>query len=243
MATTINTFTQQVEILLGPDDSNTELNDVQIQTFVKAAVERFSRDQPDETTEDESGDAGKYYDIANLLGSWVEGFSAIIAIEYPAQAISADAEPTYLENEDFQDDYWQGGTRYLFLPNHAPAATETMRIKYTVPYTWASSPEQTTTPTQDFYAICNLAAGYACQAIATKYSRTSDSTIRADSASHSSRADWFARRAREYIGFYETHLGLDKDQRVQGAGEFVDTDTLPGWPSSRRYLFHGADTR
>lgn len=247
MATTLATFNTQVQILLGPNDATTELSSAQIDAMIKAAVERYSHDAPDDLAEDESGDGGRYYDIASLLGSWVEDFSSITRIEYPAQAIADDEIPQYLGKEDWRDDYWQGGTRYLFLPNHSPAATETMRIEYTIPYVWTDpgGGEQTTTPAQDFYAICHLAAGLCCQAIAAKYSRTSDSTITADSARHTSRAAEFARRAREYISFYENHLGLGDAgaDTIKGAGEFVDMDTAPSWPTGRRYLFHHRDTR
>jgi hypothetical protein len=247
MATTVEEFRAQVEILLGPDDANTELNDAQLETIVKAAVERYSNDRPSNVIEDEVGDAGKYYGLVALLASWVEGFSRITKIEYPASAVSADTDPQYLSDEDWRDDYWAGGLRYLFLPNHAPAATETMRINYTAPYVWSGQPNQTTTPTQDFYAICNLAAGLSCQAIATKFSRTSDASIRADSVSHSTQAGEFSRRAKEFIALYEQHLGIGGDDGkpafVPGTGAFIDFDTQPGWTPGRQFLFHDSRTR
>lgn len=243
MATTLPTFRNQVEILLA--DDNTELSDYDIDELVRSAVERYSKDAPDDSTDDVTGDDGRYYDITAQLSSWVEGFSRIEEIEYPAITVADDEVPVYLDDEDWRDDYWAGGTRYLFLPNHSPAATETMRIKYTIPYTWTGSPDQTNTPTQDFYAICNLAAGLCCQSIAAKYSRSSDSTMAADSVNHMTRAQEFARRAREFIGFYNEHMGLGDDGSAfqPAAGDFVDLDTAPGWPIGRDYLFHGKETR
>lgn len=242
MAFTKSTFRNQVEILIGPDDANLELSDFNLDNVIEAALERYSRDAPDDSTDDVTGDGGRYYDIETSLSSWSEGFSQVVEIEYPAQAIADDEVPQYLDEDDWRDDYRQGGTRYLFLPNHAPAATETMRIKYTIPYTFVSN--STDVPAQDFYAVCNLAAGLACQAIATKYSRTSDSTIAADSVNHIPRAQEFARRARDYIGFYEEHLGLGDEPDFQhAAGNFVDLDTSPSWPTGRRYLFHGRESR
>lgn len=246
MTTTINVFQAQVEILLGPDDSRTELTDLDIQKMVKAAVERYSRDTPDSITEDEAGDGGKYYALSGLA-SWVEDSSRITAIEYPAEAISADTPPQYLEDEDWRTDYYDGATQYLFLPNHNPASGETMRITYTAPYTWSGSPEIISTPSKDFYAICQLAAGLCCQAIATKYSRTNDSTITADSVAHIPRSSQFAARAKMYIEQYETHLGLGgndgKPPFQQGTGTFIDMDTEPTWGPGRQFLFHGKGTR
>lgn len=246
MATNISTFLAQVEILLGADDSNTELDDSEIQANIKAAVERYSRNRADEATTDVTGDGGKYYDIATDLTSWVEGFSSITSIEYPAATVASDEAPVYLDPDDWNENYWASSTRYLYLPNHAPAATETMRITYTAPYTFDGS-DNTDVPTQDFYAVCQLAAGLCCQAIATKYSRTNDSTIAADAVNHTSRAAEFAQRARDYIGTYEEHMGLatgdDGLPLVPPDGEFVDWDTAPSWPLGRRYLYHGPETR
>lgn len=248
MATNLSVFLAQVEILLGPNDSNTELSDANIEAMIKAAVERYSHDAPDDVTADVTGDGGKYYAIATALTSWVEGFSEVLTIEYPAEAIANDDIPDYLEPDDWDDNYKQGGTRYLFLPNHAPAATETMRINYTVPYTFTGDPSATDTPTGDFYAICHLAAGLSCQAIAAKYSRTSDSTIAADSVNHTSRASEFARRAREFIAFYEQHMGISSgadggESREPSASDWVDLDTTPTWTLGRQYLFHTTRTR
>jgi hypothetical protein len=244
MTTSLSTFVTQVSILLGPNDL-TELTDNEIRTLVKAAVERYSKDEPADVTEDEAGDGGKYYAVTGLA-SWIEGYSHVVSIEYPALAVSADTNPQHLDPEDWQDSYWVGSARYLFFPNHAPATGENFRVTYTAPYVWTA--DVTNTPTNHFYAICNLAAGLACQAIATKYSRTNDSIISADSVGHTSRAMEFARRAREYIGLYEEQLGLgdgsgDGPGFVQAAGAFVDLDTAPGWTIGRQYLFHGRGTR
>jgi hypothetical protein len=262
-----------------------------------SAVERYSTDKPDAYTEDVSGDGGRYYAMSSLT-YWSEGFSRVTQIEYPAATVSSDETPVYLEPEDWQDDYWaeisSTHTRHIYLPSHAPAATDTMRITYTVPYLWTAGGSEstaitqathgfalndyvyldgstyyaagdirnathqvttrtdentfkvkilsTTTPREDFFAICHLAAGLCCQAVAAKYSKLGDSTISID-ATGVERADKFAARAREFIALYEEHLGLGKEQEQYPAGEFVDWDTSPSWPSDRGYVFHGKGTR
>jgi hypothetical protein len=295
MAITLTVFRAQVDGLLVADDN--ELSQLRRDRLIKAAVERYSHDRPDELTTDISGDGGKYYDIATLLTSWIEGFSRIVAIEYPAPTVASDEAPTYLDPEDWDDDYWDGTTRYLYLPNHAPSAAEAMRVRFVAPYDWTAATPTTalaqvahgfsvddfvyldddnkwqsatdariTThqvsavadvdnftvkaleidpPTQDFFAICNLAAGLCAQAISDKYSRTSDSTIAADSVDHLSRADQWSRRARELMALYADHLGIGGDDgtMAHAAGDFVDWDTAPGWPSGRRYLYHSQETR
>jgi len=140
MAITLDTFKAQVDNLLSAD--NNELAVLARYRNIKAALERYSRDMPDDYVEDEVGDGGKYYKLTGtsaVLANWIEGFSRVMEIEYPAVTIASDGTPVYLQPEDFRDDYWQGGDRYLFLPNHSPAATETMRIRFGVPYDWTAS--------------------------------------------------------------------------------------------------------
>jgi hypothetical protein len=205
--------------------------------MVKMAIERYSHDAPEEITEDESGDGGKYYAITGL-SSWQEGFSQVKAIQYPAQAVSADENPTYLEPEDWDDNYRDGSVRYLFFPNHTPAATETFRVTYTATYQISS--EAYSIPPGDFFAVCNLAAHFACLALATKYARTNESLINADSVDHGGRSGRFLQTARQFERAYLEHMDLTGDgdaSKEKPAGEFVDWDTMPS--PRRRYLFHG----
>ena len=110
---------------------------------ITSAVEKYSGDRPDLVVAEVTGDDGRYYPIASNLSAWVEGLSRIEQIEYPAATVASDETPTYLGSEDFQDDFWALAdgtqTRYLYLPNHAPATTETMRITYSAPYAWSAS--------------------------------------------------------------------------------------------------------
>ena len=295
MALLLSVFRTQVDALITADaDIFSQVNrDRQVQ----AAVERYSKDAPDTQTDDVTGDGGKYYVVTTELSSWVEGFSRITDIEYPAATIASDETPQYLNPEDFQDDYWADvsgtQTRHLYLPNHSPASTETMRITYTVPWPWAASSTTTAVvqeahgfsvddyvyldstwqeaadirnathqvtaaadadnftaavlevdiPTSDFFAVCHLAAGLICQDVAARYARTSDSTILADSVGHTTRSEQHARRAKEFFALYEKHLGLGEEADTKAAGDFVDWDTAPGWPSGRDYIFHGRGVR
>lgn len=206
------------------------------QDIVPAAVERYGHDRPEDVTTDVTGDGGRYYGITASLASWVEGYSTITSIEYPAITIASDDVPVYLDNDDWDDDYWVADTRYLFLPNHAPASTETMRIRHTVPYVETSG--EYNIPARDFYALGHLLASMYCQSLAIRYSKTTDSGIAADSVGHTSRAGEFSARARELEKVYLNHMELDKDQDLRPAGEFINWDTDTG-DGRRRYMFWG----
>ncbi len=226
-------FLEQIDALIQADDN--ELAQVDRSRILASAIERYSHDRPDEITEDESGDGGRYYAITGLA-SWVDDFSHIISIQYPAPTVASDETPVYLDAKDWDDDYYDGSTRYIFFPNHSISSGEAFRVRYTAPY--AKSSGAYATPSQDFYAICNLAAGLTCQSIAVKYARTHDSSISVDSNDHAGRSERFAARARELIGYYNEHMNLitgDAASRQGPAGVFVDLDTSP---RGRRYLVH-----
>jgi len=141
MTIALATFRTQTQSLI--PDYDTELTDEQCNRAVRAAVEQYSADFPDEEYDDVSGDAGQYYALSTSLDNWTEGFSRIVSIEYPAATVASDEAPVYLDPEDWRDDFWAADVRYLYLPNHAPAATETMRIRYTKPYAWAGGGSET----------------------------------------------------------------------------------------------------
>jgi len=239
MATALSVFLAQVDALVSAGDDI--LAEASRNAMIKAALEQYSKDKPKRIAEDEMGDGGKYYVLAGtgaVLANWVDGFSRIIDIEYPAKAVSEDVLPQYLEPEDWRDNYYVASIRYLFFLNHAPAATETIRVTFTVPYEFANDPEDTDTPAQDFFAICNLSAAMVCEALAAKYSKTSDSTIGADAVGHPKRGIEYATRAQEFRTLYEQHAGLGEEAAVKAASKFADLDTAPGWPVGRQYVFH-----
>lgn len=239
MTYTIDQLLTQVDYLLAANDN--ELATAARTAQIESAIERYSRDVPEEITADVVGDAGKYYPVAANLTSWSEGFSRILTIEYPAQAVSSDETPQYITG--WNDNYRDGSNvRYLFLPGHAPAATDTMRITYTAPY--VASGGAYDIPPIDFNAVCQLAAGYCCLAIANKYARTSDATITADSVDHAGRSERFRAQAREWFKLYEEHIGLiksslsdsgggDESVRDAPATEFVDFAGLVGLQRGR----------
>lgn len=142
MAFPISVFKAQLDANLETKTSTAIYADLLRYRQIKAALETYSHDKPDTYTEDESGDGGRYYVLEGagaVLENWVDDFSRVLGVEYPAATIASDEAPVYLDDEDWRDDYESGGLRYLYLPNHAPAATETMRITFTVPYEWTES--------------------------------------------------------------------------------------------------------
>lgn len=138
MTTALSLFQTQVGYQV--QATTGELPTVNLIEMVKGAVEEYSRDLPDFRVKDVTGTASRYYVLSTILDRWDEDFSRVVALEYPAAAIASNETPVYLEPEDWIDDFWAEvssvQTRHLYLPYHEPAATETFRVRYTLPYFW-----------------------------------------------------------------------------------------------------------
>lgn len=113
-----------------------EMDTISLNQQIKQAVSAYSQDKPDTVASDFSGDGGKFYNLTSSLTSYADGFSRIKTISYIAATIASDESPNYLEAGDWDEDFYAGGIRYLFFPNHSPAATETVRATYSALYSW-----------------------------------------------------------------------------------------------------------
>jgi hypothetical protein len=240
MAFTLTAIHAQVAILINAQE--TDLPSASIDAIIKNdTLQRFSRDIPARVSADVTGNGTKYYILVGsgtVLSRWVDEFSSIISIEYPAADVALNETPNYLIPDDWRDDYQAGGYTYLRLPNHTPAATEKMRIIYSAPWLFSGSPESLDIPAQYFSAYCYLAASCCCTAISARYSRTNDSTIGADSVNHLSRAQEWANRAKDYMKNYLLWVGNDSEQPAAPAAAFVEIESGPRNPAGARYLYH-----
>jgi len=232
MSTALTEFNAQVDVELS-GVSDTEFASDSRDAMIKKALERYARDRPGEPTDDIDGDGGRYYALSGLDG-WDDDFSGIVKVEWDAKAVSEDDVPAYLEDDDFGI-YDDGTNKYVVFAWKLQSG-KAARVKYTVPYAFSGSPKAVDTPTTDFYAICALAAALCCQALAAKYGQLGDSTISADVVDYRTKSEQYARRAKEFVAQYETHMGIGEKAAVSAAGTVVDWDKMT--TEGRDYLFH-----
>jgi len=233
-------FRTRTKILIKASDPADDLEDDEIDDRIKGALSAYGHDVPNEVTEDEPGDGGRYYATSGLA-SWVEDFSRVIQIEYPAPDVSSNETPIYLSEDDYDADYWDGVTRYIYFKNVSPSTGESFRVRYTAPYTFSGDPETVAIPQEHFEAVCNLAACKCCRAISAKYSRIGDGFTNADSAAHSTKAQEFANRATDYCATYRDLVNLPPTgaaTTTKASSAFARWETYPEWQSGRRYRFH-----
>ena len=174
-------------------------------------------------------------EVVASLPDWSYRDSNIKAADIPAPTISEDEVPQLLEDEDFEivlvDD-----TEYLYLPNHRPASTDTIRLYYPGRYVFDGTPTATDIPFGHFEAVCALGAHYVCVWLAAKYAQNIDSGLSADIADRRNQSDVYASRATNFLNEYEALLGIGEEATVAPAMKFGDIDR--GTYSPRDFIFH-----
>lgn len=176
---------------------------------ISAAVTRYSLDRPREVVVDVTGNGNNYYPLtggSSVAAAWVDGSSDIISIDYPAGAVAANYTPRWLDPDFDWTTYKSASVTYLRFRNAAPSATETARVTHTAPHTHTSVTD--TVPAADLDALCDLAASYACLALATKAAASQDSLIAADSTNYRDGQLRFKQQAAEWLASYEARLNI-----------------------------------
>lgn len=183
-------------------------------------------------------------EVVASLPDWSYRDSNIKAADIPAPTVSENEVPQLLEDEDFEivlvDD-----TEYLYLPNHRPASSDTVRLYYPGRYVFDGSPAATDIPFGHFEAVCHLGAHYVCRWLSAKYGQNIDSGLSADIADRRNQSDVYASRAKEFLQDYGSLLGIDVSGEaglaVAAAMKFGDMDR--GTYSDRDFIFHSRRRR
>lgn len=189
---------------------------------ISAATTRFSQDRPREVVVDVTGAGSDFYPLtggSSVAASWVDGSSRVVSIDYPAGAVANGYTPSWLDPDNDWTTYRSASVTYLRFRNAAPSATETARVTYTAPHTHTSVTD--TVPAQDLDALCDLAAHYACLALATKAAASQDSVIAADSTNYRDSQLRFKQQAEAWLASYEARMGI-KEGGVAGASATAD---------------------
>lgn len=205
-------------------DRSGATTDADREDAVRAALRAYDRDAPRVVVEDIAGD-GTTYDLAFAADTaYVNGFSQIASVEYPA----GQRPPAVLSRESWSI-YRTPSTWSLRLHGLTPGATETVRVTYTAPHTLAgldpdpvvdgvTVPTPTTVPAWHEEALAALAASRLLEQLAARFVHEQEPQIAADVVDRQSKSDLAARRARELASYYRTAvLGTGQTDAPAGA--------------------------
>lgn len=209
-----------------------ELSTAQKTANVLQALKEYSRHVPNKLTVDISGDGS--YEYA-LPAGWVNDFSSILQVEYPAGE-SQDPGDAIIPPEQYGE-YRTAVARVLRFYGITPAAGYTIRITFTAPHAATAA----TIFANDFDAVCSLASAYCCFDLARRYSQDSESFISADSVDRRTKADKYLGVGKSLVNEFAIHFGLNKETEIAAASGTKNLDLF--FPGKIDFITHPSEER
>ena len=193
-------------------DEAQKLSAGDIGSAITQAVARYSKDRPRLKVQDVVAPGGN---LLPLPAAWQADFSQLSSLEYPIGNVPPDI-------------IGAGGWAMYVAPDGlmvqvmaAISAAATVRVTYTIAHVLSDVADTITV--MDREPVSSYAAAMLCDQLASLYSNDQDSTIKADSVQHTSKAGEFARRAKVLRQRYFDDLGIDTKRNV-AAGAVVNLD-------------------
>jgi len=187
------------------------------------AIQLFSQHRPLRKVSDISANGTYDYTINTTnFPSWVDGFSYIKEVEYPAGQYQ-NRRNAIIPFEDWEI-YEDSTTQYLRFLRITPTSGYTIRSTYFVPHSVPDSTAVTIKAT-DEGAFCNLAASLCAVHLAGYYGQTSDSTMGADAVAYRDKGDLWRAQAKR---LYEKYISYMFPDHLEAAMSFKEFDTIYG---------------
>jgi len=195
------------------------------------ALFRYSKDSPRLIFRRFEGKDARDYP---LPPEWIDGFSWIFSLEYPA-----DAEiPEMVDRNDYMI-YENDRGKVLKFLRVTPSKGEFFVIGFTIPHEITET--TATVPNYDLDAFLNLSASLACRMLATRFAQHSDSTIAADIVDYGAKVAHYNSLADNYQRLYREHVkGRDTFAPAIGLAQ-SDWDMQTYWRTE--FLFHRGEAR
>ena len=232
MATTLDSMRENV-IVFTQDEYN-KLKEADYEMFGAATLKFYSKKKPYDKMHNISGDGSAIEWVlsgtSEIVTDWVEGFSIIKRVEYPA-GVSGERRLPELERDSWLVLKTDTSTIKFRLLSVTPASSETVRITYTVPHILSST--QSTIYQEDEKAFEALWASLACKAIAANYAHLKDSFIDADVTDGQKLSAQFNVMSEQFKEVWNEHfpdpvVSLEKDldigfawKTASGGGDFL----------------------
>lgn len=191
------------------DDAG-KISTAQRDLAIANAVLQYSKVRPVDKVEDITAAGGNLVDLPT---AWEPEFSQLKSLEYPI----GNFPPSILSSQTWSL-YAAPAGLSIMMSWSLPEAVE-LRAVYSVAHQVTALVD--TVPLGDREVVCCLAAANLCDQLAALYSGDTDSTIKADSANHQSKAAEFASRARALRKRYFDELGIDTKKNI-AAGAVVN---------------------
>lgn len=194
-------------------DDAAKIDVVDRDNAIAASVLRYSKDRPREKVEDLTPANAQ---SLPLPAAWADDFSDLRSLEHPIGSV-----PPNLIEPDRYAFYRAPSGLTIMLLDAVTVAAGSVRATYTIAH--ALSTTEDTIPPADREPVCCWAAALLCEQLASLYSANTDSTIQADHVETMSKAQQYAKRARDLRKRYLDELGVE-EKRAEASGVVVNMD-------------------
>lgn len=197
------------------------------------ALLEYNRHAPLRLVKDINADGSYTYSFPS---GWVNDFSDIISIEYPAGTCQ-NPEDAFIAPEKYGE-YRDATTRKLRFYEITPAAGNIIRVTFTAQHSIATT---STVYPNDAEAVYALAAAFCCFDLARRYAQDSESSIAADAVDRRGKSEKYLSVGKSLVNEFAVHFGLDKDAEVVAASANKNLDLM--YPDKVDYLTHPVEER
>lgn len=175
------------------------------------AVEEYSKLRPLNGVVKLTGAGSTDFLVSSSLTGFVDQFSRVLEVVCPH-------DPTLVRQEPLPDGAWfldRLDTGLYLRLLYTVSASQFVLVRYTKPHTVAAG--SCTIPTTDDEAVADLAAHYACLALADYYSQSTDASLSADVDDRRGKADLYRSNAERWRQSWRRKMGLDPAERYRQA--------------------------
>ena len=157
----------------------------QLDEFIESGIIRYSHRRARLLVVELTGDGNVYSALPTSGQGWEQGFSNIMAIEYPLDA----NPPTYLDDDEWGIHSTPTGDRIRFIGSSYPGDTEKFWVMFTARHEVSEgTPEVNTVPDSDFEGACHACALVYAESLSRFYVGQTMPGLEADTVNHQSKA-------------------------------------------------------
>jgi hypothetical protein len=233
MASTLSTIRGKVKPRL--QDGAAKLDHDSLEAAIAGALAHFQQVRPRRLAELVDGAGTFDYALDGVtpkLSAWKDGLSAILEIVYPWSATTPI--PPVLDATRYAVIRLSTGLFLRFFD-----VTPTTPSKFHVLYSSAHLLSESASSILDaeVEAFADLATAYACDALASYYSQSTDGSLQADTVAHLTKAQEYRAQAKQWRNAYLAKLGGDAaDSPAAGIGAAASVFASQ---QGEDYFFHG----
>lgn len=219
-------------------DAAAKLPQADVDAAILGALEEYQKARPRERVVLVNGTGAFDYLVSSTLTGFVDGFAAgvIKSVAHPWSATTPT--PPILNSDQYGFRRLVAGLTLTF-GSVVPTAAQTFLVTYTTPHT-VDGGSSSVSPSDD-EALSDLAASYACEALAGFYSQSTDGSISADSVDHRSKADMYRSQAKRWREAYLAKMQGDAADEAAFVVSDPPADVFSSSPPflPTRRFFHG----